>query len=114
MGWGLIRRHSRCIVRNPSRSRGACGVDEGVAALAGALLRRLLRWLRRHHDGVLVHQLAGRVGECRQGKRDAVHLSLVHTLLVLLLKVTTPVKNESSGLRPWQFIEVLFLNHFLL
>lgn len=84
-------------VQDLSSSRGARRVDEGVAALDGALRRRrLLSRLSCHHDGVLVHQLAGGVGKCREGKRDAVHLALVHTLLMLLLQVTTPV-NDQTG-----------------
>lgn len=42
------------------------------------------------YDGVLVYQLAGGVGESRQGQGDPLHLTLVHSLLVLLLQVPTP------------------------
>lgn len=43
-----------------------------------------------HHDGVLVHQLAGGVAERRQRQRDALHFTLVNLLLVLLLQVFPP------------------------
>lgn len=37
------------------------------------------------HDGVLIYELTGGVGEGRQGQGDPLHLALVHPLLVLLL-----------------------------
>lgn len=86
-------------VRDLSSSRGAGRVDERVAAFGDTLRRGLLCRLSRLHDGALVHQLARRVGECRKGKCDAVHLALVHALLVLLLQVLTPKNNETG--RAW-------------
>lgn len=79
-----------------SSSRGARGVDKGVAALDGASRRRLLGRFGRHHDGVLVHQLARGIGEGGERERDAVHFSLVHALIVLLLQVATAV-NDAEG-----------------
>lgn len=46
--------------------------------------------LGRDDDGVLVHQLAGRVGEGRQRQVDPLHLALVRPLLALLLHVPAP------------------------
>lgn len=83
-------------VQDLSSSRGACRVDEGVATLNDALRWCMLSGFSRHNDRVLVHQLARGVGECREGKGDAVHLSLVHILLVLLLQITTAA-NDRTG-----------------
>lgn len=87
------RFNHRGPIQDSSSSRGPCRVNEWVAAFDDALRRRLLGGIvrRSYNDGVFIHQLAGGVGECRERKRDAVHLSLIHTLLVLLLQVTTAV-----------------------
>lgn len=52
--------------------------------------------LCRDYDGVLVYQLAGGVGESRQGQGDPLHLALVHSLLVLLLQVPTPKHKRTT------------------
>lgn len=74
----------------PSRSRGSSLLaHERIAAVDGLLLGGRLV-LGRDDDGVLVHQLAGGVGESRQGQGDPLHLALIDPLLVLLLQVSTP------------------------
>lgn len=52
--------------------------------------------LRRDHNGVLVHQLAGGVGERGQGQVDSLHLALVHPLVVLLLHVLAPESEHTT------------------
>lgn len=65
-------------------------------------LVKLLRWglvvgFGRDDDGVLVHQLAGGVGEGGERKSDAMHLSLANALVMLFLKITTPARQTTKS-----------------
>ena len=77
-------------------SGGARGGHEGVSALLHAPVLAGGGVSGRDHDGVLVHQLAGGVGEGGQRQGDTLHLPLVHALLVVLLQVTTPAGQHTG------------------
>lgn len=62
-----------------SRSTGMLTDKSVFALLDGSDL-----WLGRNHDGVLIYELAGGVGEGRQGQGDPLHLALIGSLLMLL------------------------------
>lgn len=79
-----------------SRSRGSSLLAHERIAAVDALLLRGGLVLGRDDDGVLVHQLAGGVGESRQGQGDPLHLALIHPLLVLLLQVSTPEHKDET------------------
>lgn len=72
-----------------AHERIAAAVDDALL-LGGRLV------LGRDDDGVLVHQLAGGVGESRQGQGDPLHLALIHPLLVLLLQVSAPEHEDET------------------
>ena len=80
-----------------SGSRGPRWVQQRVSTLHVVLSGRLLGGLSRYNDGVLVHQLAGRVGEGGEGESDAVHLALIHALLMLLLQVSAPAEDKANS-----------------
>lgn len=48
-------------------------------------------------NGLLVHELTGRVSEGRQGQGDSLHLPLTHFLLMLLLQVLPPVRKRKHS-----------------
>lgn len=85
-----------CLFVCFSRSWGSSLLaHERIAAVHALLLGGRLV-LGRDDDGVLVHQLAGGVGESRQGQGDPLHLALIHPLLVLLLQVSTPEHEDET------------------
>ena len=89
--FGLGPRHGPfCDPMGGLGSGGPRGGHEGVSALLLAPVLAGGGVSGRDHDGVLVHQLAGGVGEGGQWQGDALHLALVHALLVVLLQVATP------------------------
>lgn len=76
-----------CVLgRRACSCSGGTGLQahERVHALPAVLAGGRLV-LRCDHDGVLIHQLTGGVGEGRQRQGDPLHLALVHSLLMLLL-----------------------------
>lgn len=79
-----------------SCSRGSSLLAHERIAAVDALLLGGRLVLGRDDDGVLVHQLAGGVGESRQGQGDPLHLALIHPLLVLLLQVSTPEHEDET------------------
>ena len=49
-----------------------------------------------YDNGLLVHDLSGRVSEGRQGQGDSLHLPLTHFLLMLLFQVLPPAGKENT------------------
>lgn len=96
-GLFLVRHHRRSTARSsrPRRS-GLLLTHQRIPAAVAALLVGGGVALGRDDDGVLVHQLAGRVGEGRQRQVDPLHLALVHPLLVLLLQVSAPGQPDAQ------------------
>ena len=50
-----------------------------------------------YDNGLLVHDLTGRVSEGRQGQGDSLHLPLTHFLLMLLFQVLPPVRKRKHS-----------------
>lgn len=76
--------------KKPKSSQSACDSCSGSASVLAhervfPLLDRCGLRLCGDHDGVLIYELTGGIVEGRQGQCDPLHLSLVHSLIVLLL-----------------------------
>lgn len=82
--------------------RGASPSGPGSAGLAHEWSVALLNLLHRsgvcvHHNDVLLHQLAGRVAESREGQSDPLHFALVGFLLPLLFQISAPERDRRDG-----------------
>lgn len=82
----------------PAHYRGSGPRGASLAHKEGAGLLRVSRSLVAvYNDGLLVHDLTGRIGEGRQGQGDSLHLPLTRFLLMLLFQVLSPVRKRKHS-----------------
>lgn len=87
--------HSPPVCAHPcscSRGTGLLAHERVLAFLDGGRLM-----LRCDHDGVLVHELTGWIGESWEGQGDPLHLTLINSLIMLFLQVTTPESKKQEN-----------------